>query len=184
VSVRKFTMVAMLSALGSTGTLADHHRGARFVYAPVVDVRPVVRYVTVEQPRQECWEEVVYQPYPGNKPLKVVGPTLVGGLLGGIIGHQFGHGSTRDTMTIVGTLAGAAVANQQAVHNQVYRQGNFQAQAVPVERCEVVAERVQEERIDGYDVTYEYAGQLYQTRLPQHPGEQVKLQVSVRPIGY
>jgi uncharacterized protein YcfJ len=182
--IRRFAATAMLGALASTGALADHSRGAQYVYAPVVGVQPIVRYVTVERPRRECWEETVYQPHPGARPLSVAGPTIAGGLLGGVIGHQFGSGSGRDAMTILGTLVGSAVANQHAVRNQLYRSGGLQAVAVPVQRCEVVSERVREERIDGYDVTYEYAGQLYRTRLPQDPGDRVQLRVSVRPVGY
>lgn len=37
------------------------------------------------------------------------------------------------------------------------------------------------ERIDGYDVTYEYAGREYVTQLPYDPGERIRVRVDVTP---
>ena len=38
-----------------------------------------------------------------------------------------------------------------------------------------------EERVDGYDVTYEYAGREYVTRMPYDPGERIRIRVDVTP---
>jgi uncharacterized protein YcfJ len=40
----------------------------------------------------------------------------------------------------------------------------------------------EEERIDGYHVTYRYKGEIFTTRLPYDPGDRLKVQVSVTPV--
>jgi uncharacterized protein YcfJ len=171
----------VLSTLAANAAVASHGRNgsAEYVYARVVAVEPIVRHVTVERPRRECWQEVVYGP---AHPYRIAGPTIAGGVIGGAIGRQFGSGSGRDAMTLIGTLAGAAVANQRAVRNQAYRA--TETRAVEVDRCELVTERYTEERIDGYRVTYQYQGRRYTMHTHEHPGERVRLQVSVRPARF
>lgn len=182
--IKTITTVALLGS-GATSALADHghrghghghgHRGpTEYVYARVVDVDPMVRYVTVSRPRQECWDEVVRQP---ASPYGVVGPTIAGGIVGAAIGRQFGSGNDRDMLTLMGAAAGSAVAHERAQRNQGVRE-------VTVERCEVVSERVTEEVVDGYLVTYQYQGRRYTMQTATPPGERVRLAVDVRPVGY
>ena len=72
----KFLAVAVLGFLGASAALADHDDRGRgrgnayghYRYAPavvsarVVDVEPMVRYVTVDRPREQCWDEIVREP--------------------------------------------------------------------------------------------------------------------------
>ena len=53
---------------------------------------------------------------------------------------------------------------------------------VAVQRCEVVHDRVTEEIVDGYLVTYRLEGQRYTMRTDRHPGDWV--QIAPRPVGY
>jgi uncharacterized protein YcfJ len=184
--------VAVFSFCGATAALADgghHGRGKGHAYgrgyghahgavvsARVVGVEPMVRYVTVERPRQSCWDEVVQQPV---RPFGVAGPTIAGGIIGGAIGRQFGSGDTRDVLTVAGAVAGSAIAHERAVRN-----GAGATRDVVVQRCEVVNERVTEQIVDGYLVTYRYDGRNYTMRTDRHPGDYVQLAVDVRPIGY
>jgi uncharacterized protein YcfJ len=157
---------------------ADHGRGRYgnrdVVYARVVAVQPIVRYVTVERPRQECWQDVEYRSADSGR---VAGVTLAGGIVGAAIGRQFGDGSGRDALTLLGGLAGAAVAHEHAT-----RRLDASTYAVPVERCRVVNERFTEEVIDGYDVIYQYQGRRYSMRTADHPGDRVPLEVTFRPV--
>jgi uncharacterized protein YcfJ len=148
----------------------------QYVYARVVDVDPMVRYVTVNRPREECWSEVVREP---ARPFGVAGQTAAGGIIGAAIGRQFGSGNDRDALTLLGAAAGAAVANQRAIRN-----GANATRDVAVQRCEVVNERVTEERIDGYLVTYNYQGRNYTMQTATPPGDRVRLAVDVQPVGY
>lgn len=173
--------VMVAGALGAGTAAAGGKHDMRYVYARVVDVEPIVRLVTVERPRRECWEEIVYESEP--RPFGKAGVTLAGAIVGGAVGRQFGGGSGRDALTLIGSLAGAAVANEHSERrHDAYRGAG--TRAVPVERCEVVGERVTEERIDGYRVTYQYQGSRYVMRTTTPPPDRIRLQVSVRPIGF
>jgi uncharacterized protein YcfJ len=190
--------------LVSGGSLfAGQEPGVRYEEAPVVDVEPIVRVVRVQRPRRECWDETAYeqpaQPSHGYQGYgsrhsghraSTAGPTIAGGLVGGVIGRQFGSGDGRDAMTLVGTLIGAAVANDRATARNHYRNSGYRNAAyeeerrpVTVERCRVDTESFEEERIEGYNVTYEYHGETYEMRMAEPPrGETIKLRVHATPV--
>lgn len=167
-----------LGTLYAAPVLAGHE--TRYVDARVVDVEPLVRYVTVERPRQECWEEVVYERH-DTRPFGVAGQTLAGGVIGAAIGRQFGGGSGRDALTLIGSVVGSAVAHERAERRQAVQ---TTTRAVPVQRCEVVRARVTEERIDGYLVTYQYQGRRHTIRTAEPPGQRIRLRVDVRPVAW
>jgi len=182
-SVKTITTVAVIGLFSANAALADHdgergrgygygHRGADFAYGRVIAVEPMVRYVTIDRPRQECYDDYARRPAPG-----VTGQTIAGGVIGAAIGRQFGGGSGRDLATALGATAGAVIANQRAQRNLGYRE-------VPVQRCEVVSERATEQVIDGYVVTYVYQGRRYTTRTATPPGDRIQLAVDVSPVGY
>jgi uncharacterized protein YcfJ len=50
------------------------------------------------------------------------------------------------------------------------------------EVCSTVYERIEEERLTGYDVSYAYGGQTYKTRMRRDPGSTVRVRVQVEPI--
>ena len=188
---KKFLAVAVLGYLGVASTaLADHgHSGGghgrghahghyrsapAVVSARVVNVEPMVRYVTVDRPREQCWNEVVRERVPS---LRVAGATAAGTVIGGAIGHQFGSGNDQDALTVIGAVAGGAIAHQRAV-----ARNGYETRDVPVQRCEVVNDRVTEQVVDGYLVTYRLEGQNYTMRTDRHPGDWV--QIAAQPVGY
>ncbi|MEX2257470.1 MAG: glycine zipper 2TM domain-containing protein [Woeseia sp.] len=160
----------------------DYGRHARpgpvYAYAQVLRADPIVRYVTVRQPVQECWEES-REYVVDRSPSRSAGGTLLGAIVGGVIGHQFGSGRGNDAATAAGALVGAAVGNnssrRHADERQVYSR--------PVRRCNTNYTSHQEERIDGYNVLYRYQGQKYATRMPYDPGKRLRIRVDVRPAG-
>jgi len=188
---KKILAVAVFSFCGASAALADgghygrgnghayghYGRGPAVISARVVDVEPLVRYVTVNRPREECWDEIVREPV---RPYGVAGPTAAGAIVGAAIGRQFGSGNDRDVLTALGAVAGGAVAHQRAVRN-----GAGATRDVAVQRCEVVNDRVREQVVDGYLVTYRLDGRNYTMRTDQHPGGWVQLAVDARPAaGY
>lgn len=178
-------LIAGTLAAGTAAADHGHHRArgheTRYVYARVVDVEPIVRLVTVDRPRRECWQETVYESVP--RPFDKAGVTLAGAIVGGAVGRQFGSGDGRDALTLIGSLAGAAVANEHAERRaEAYRAAA--PRAVPVERCEVVNDRVTQRRIDGYRVTYEYRGRRHTLRMAEPPQDRIRLRVSVQPVGF
>ena len=173
--------LASLVLVAGQGNAEDYssnsgRHGAVYDYAKVIDVTPVVRFVTVTTPVKECWEEAAYYtqalPDAGR-----VGKTLFGAIVGGVIGHQFGSGRGNDAATIAGLLVGAAAANGSS-NRPYYRTTEY---VRPMRRCETNYLSDQEERIDGYDVLYSYHGQKYKTRMPYDPGKRLKIRVDVRP---
>lgn len=184
------TATAVLGFLGATSALADgghqgrgrghaygHYRYApAVVYARVVDVEPLVRHVTVNRPREQCWNEVVHEPV---RPFGVAGPTIAGSVIGAAIGRQFGDGNGQDAMTVIGAVTGGTVAHQRAVRN-----GAGATREVTVQRCEVVNDRVTEQTVDGYLVTYRLDGRNYVIETDRHPGDSVRVALDARPVGY
>ncbi len=174
-----FAIVAGL-AVANVAT-ADYGPRTRTVYAPVLDVEPIVREVIVRRPREECWLETAVVPS-HRAHRRAAGAAIAGGLIGGVIGHQFGSGRGNDAMTLFGTMVGSAVA-REAAHRRASRAGYVRE--VTTEHCETVAESYAEERIDGYRVLYEYMGQRYETIMPQPPrGDRVRLHVTVEAAAY
>jgi uncharacterized protein YcfJ len=186
----KLAMAGLLACVAGTAAANPGRGGGPGVdYARVVDVAPIVQRVRVQTPSRECWEEVEYQTYrqetyaPGSGRVRTAGPTIAGGLIGGVIGRQFGGGSGRDAMTAVGALVGASMGNQAALNEA--RAGStrvsYEQRPVTVERCRNTTSFREEQRIEGYRVTYVYAGREYQTTMASHPGTSIPVRVTVVP---
>lgn len=178
------SMSVLALALGAGPALANHEfassgrADAIYDYARVISAEPIVRYVTVRTPVQECWNDTQYYSV-AERPRGTAGGAIVGAIIGGVIGNQFGHGHHRDAATVFGTLAGAAIGSEVSAANA----GGYQTTqyARPVRRCETNYTTHDEERIDGYRVIYVYNGQKYATRLPSDPGSRLRIRVDVRP---
>jgi uncharacterized protein YcfJ len=132
-------------------------------FATVVSSTPVT--VSVSVPRQQCsdGQQLVQQRPSGAG-------AVLGAIAGGVIGHNLGNGFGRAAATGFGAVAGAVVGDQVEAANSPVTE-------VPVRRCQTVGSY--ENRIVGYDVVYEYAGQRYSTRMTRDPGRQ--LAVNVQP---
>ncbi|MGH8495232.1 MAG: glycine zipper 2TM domain-containing protein [Gammaproteobacteria bacterium] len=162
-----------------------HYTGDDYANARVVYVEPLVRYVRVQTPRRECYDDVEYyaDDYDYEPRRGTAGASIAGGLIGGLIGHQFGSNGGNDAATLVGTLVGSSIARDRAERRQDRSYGYRQTRAYPVERCHVSYDAHEEERIDGYRVTYEYDGREYTTRTRHHPGDTIRVRVAVTPVG-
>lgn len=101
--------------------------------------------------------------------------TVIGGVAGALLGSQIGGGDGRYLGTAVGTLVGGAAGRmiyQANNRDNPYRRSNVRV-------CEPLAYGQERERVDGYDVTYEYAGRTYRTRRDYNPGERIRVRVDV-----
>lgn len=148
--------------------------GGFFDYADVVHVEPLVRQVRIREPREECWDEEV--PVYRSE-YRSATPMILGGILGGVVGHTMGKGDGKTAATVAGTVLGGSVGRDIG-------QAHARAPAydtVTETRCRQVADYREEERVEGYDVTYRYQGAEYTTRMPRDPGERVRVHVSVEP---
>lgn len=158
-----------------------HYRGRSadvYDYARVLSAEPNYRYVTVNTPVKECWDDVEYYTV-DRRPPGIAGGTLFGAIVGGVVGHQFGSGRGNDAATAVGSILGAAIGNNAAARaNANYRSVEYSR---PVRRCETRYQSREEQRIDGYRVIYSYNGRKYATDMPYDPGQRLRIRVDVRP---
>jgi uncharacterized protein YcfJ len=133
-------------------------------YGKVIDVQPVYERVSVPE-RQRVCQRPQYREQRAN-----TGGAILGGIIGGVLGNQIGSGSGRDAATAVGVIAGATVGAKQPSHRQTRA------------RCYTDVRYRQDRQLTGYDVTYEYQGQWYDTFMTRHPGDRVRLAVDVQVI--
>jgi uncharacterized protein YcfJ len=185
--VNGFRVTAAGIALVSAAAMADpsahddggpYDRASDLDYAEVVHVEPIRRRVRVSEPVRECWQEAEPAsegPFSYNH----IGGTLVGGALGTVVGNQIGRGRGKDVARVAGALIGGAIGHNVSVD----RQRQLGAPLRTYERCDVRHRDSFVERIDGYEVTYAYAGREYATRMPYDPGDRIRVQVDVTPAG-
>ncbi|MEM0911231.1 MAG: glycine zipper 2TM domain-containing protein [Pseudomonadota bacterium] len=108
--------------------------------------------------------------------------TLAGAVIGGVIGNQFGSGSGRKIATVAGAAIGGSIANQSSNHvthdkHREYENSGF------IEVCDhdISYKKPRKRNIKGYQVTYRYKGNVYQSYTRRHPGKFIDLVVSVIP---
>ena len=142
-----------------------------YVWADVVDVDPIVSTHYEQVPTSNC--RTVKRPrYRDRSRNDDALPTLFGGLLGGVIGNQFGRGNGKRAMTVIGAIAGASIASNNA-NDRHHRKERI---------CETDYETQRVESVDGYRVTYEYLGQEFERITDDHPGDRVRLHVTAEPV--
>lgn len=139
--------------------------------ATVVSVSPVTE--TVNRPSQRCWTEY-QQVQQAAPPERNYGGAIAGGIAGGLLGSLMGEGSGKVAMSAVGAGVGAIAGDRLASRDT----GQTYTSSIPVQRCEQVSNA---ETRTAYQVTYEYDGQRFMTRLPYNPGSQLRVNVSVTP---
>lgn len=145
--------------------------------ARVISTVPVVQQVGV--PQQFCEDAQVYSGQRTNGTGAIIG-AVIGGVAGNALGnsggrryHGYGHrgyyqGPSRGASTVVGAIAGGLIGN-------VIESSNSQPTYETVRKC--TNETVYENRTVAYDVTYEYAGRQYNTRLDHNPGAWIPVNV-------
>lgn len=141
--------------------------------ARVTNVQP--QYESVRVPRQDCANQWVSEPRRGGG--RDIGGAVLGGIVGGLLGNQVGGGHGREAATAVGAVVGAFTGDNLA---------NRDRWAQPVPASEVTVCRdvddVQQ-RLVGYQVSYEYHGQQYTTLMRDNPGRYVPVRVTVDLVG-
>ncbi len=110
--------------------------------------------------------------------------TVVGGIAGAVLGSKVGQGSGQYVGTAVGSMVGGMAG--RSIYESSQRSREVTRGTVRV--CDPIPVGASaggyysgNENLDGYDVTYEYAGRTYQTRTDYHPGERIRVRVDVRP---
>lgn len=141
-------------------------------YAVITAVHPIYedRYVTRYETACHDVEVPVYQ----SRRTASDGDVLAGAIVGGVIGNQFGNGSGKDAMTVLGAIVGANRASNRTTNEIVgYRLE---------QRCERIANRVNEPVISKYRIQYTFNGYEYmqETQREYTLGQRVLIQPALR----
>ncbi len=140
----------------------------------VIESKPIYKEVRVPTEKEVCWDKRISRHHHRSRT-----PSLLGGLIGGVVGHQFGDGRGQDAMTVAGALIGASVGHDIEKERRHHRHGSR-----TVQHCRIEQAYYRDERQVGYEVSYEYQGQVYHTQTDEDPGDYIDLRVSVEPVRY
>ncbi len=161
----------LLAALGTTAVLAlsgmpamANNGQAHINYARVTYVEPIYRYVTIRKPKRHC----SYVKGPRHQNRHRQARRFVSGE-----SYRGNRNSRRESRISTGTQG--LRGNR---HNQVLSSGRHHK---PRRHCVTTRVAHRERRFDGYNVTYVYRGNTYQTRTDHHPGDRIRVKVEVRP---
>lgn len=165
------TLTASLLLAGATVASAQSRPQTDYQQGKVLSATPIYETVRTPQNREVCWEEeVTYRERRRSRSAPIVGT-----IIGGAIGNQFGDGHGREALTVAGALLGRAIAKDASD-----QRGNKYTEVET--RCRTETDYIEQDRLRGYNVEYEYNGQVYNTRTRQEPGEYIELRVSVSPV--
>lgn len=182
---RSAWLALLVAAGGSAAAQSRHYPPAPepgYAWAEVVEVTPI--HVRDSEPvyREQCWSEPVREVYvpSGRRPHYPHSGPILGAIVGGVIGNQFGSGGGRVAATFAGAVLGDAIVRDSQYAG--YRGGPPHQRVVYRERCgPVVTGYRDSEYVDGYDVAYEFGGEIYHTRMDHPPGDRIRVRVDVRP---
>ncbi len=132
-----------------------------FGYAQVMRATPVFINEQVSVAEEQCDQ--------ARPPRRSVAGTVAGAIVGGVLGNQVGKGDGRKAATVAGAVLGGVIG----------RRVQQDAKAQP--GCRIVDVQREQRRLAGYDVEYQYKGQVYMSRLPTDPGNRLRVRVSVTP---
>ena len=163
----------LLPLLASAALAA--HADTYFDNAQVRSVQ--AQYESVVVPRQECTSQWINEPHRIERS-RNYGGAVVGGLAGALVGNQVGNGHGREAATALGAVIGAFTGDRVGNRDR----GDERYEQVPrqVQTCQTVNDVQQ--RLTGYQVSYEYRGQQFSTVLPENPGPNLKVRVSIDPV--
>ena len=197
---KSFIIAGVISAVSIPATAKQYRdyseqNNSSYDYAKVVEVNPVVESYQVNNPIEKCWDQrqtVRNSDYSQGRH-KSRTPEIFGAIIGAAVGNQIGKhggGRARDVATVAGAVLGGSVARdikkdkqRRRDHYDDERNGGYEsARYETVQRCEVQDSYTTREEIVGYEVAYKYRGNVFHTQMGEHPGERIKVKVTVDPV--
>lgn len=150
---------------------------SQYVYAEVLETRPIYQAITVASPREECWDEEVRVRDSQHNQSRT--PVLISTIIGGALGNAVGNNkSSQRVGTVVGAVLGHSVGRDIVRANSHPQSVRYQT----VRQCETVTHYDEQERLMGYQVTYRYNGEEFTIRADHDPGDRIRLRVSHDPV--
>ena len=170
------TTLLILATTASAGRYDNNYE-----FAKVVDVQPIYENYQIPETRRVCDNGNRNRTQPSQHRSNG-GGAILGGIIGGLIGNRFGKGNGRRAATAAGVLVGSSIGSQ--AKPQGYYSNNHRSNHRNYNQCYSQKEYRTEQRLNGYNVSYDYNGRIYQTRLQNHPGDRVRVQVNVQVADY
>lgn len=180
-------------AAAAPQTFTDHAR--------VTHVEPAWRIEYVREPQRVCETRPgnahrPHRPHHQYRPHHQHGArpnqgtaTFVGAVIGGAIGHQL-TGSASDRSRAGATLASAAIgatlanAGSHSRHAGHGRYDNHNRHSAGRRHCTTTTVTREHRYPDGYNVTYVYRGNQFQTRMRNHPGRRIPVTITLSTARY
>jgi uncharacterized protein YcfJ len=179
-------VIASLSLLSLPFALAAQNYGGNggYDFARVISAKPIYETVEIDDGREVCRNERVQhapQYDQGYRPRRE-SSSVVGAIIGGVIGNQFGSGRGRAAATVAGVALGSAIARDNE-RERSYGYGRRSRSVVTTERICTIEPRIRTEReLVGYNVRYDYKGQVGETVTRSQPGSTIRVRVAVEAI--
>ena len=116
--------------------------------------------------------------------------TIVGGIAGAVLGSKVGGGTGTYAATAIGSMVGGLAGRQIYESSQRRRVENntvtvcddsYGNNGYANNGYDSYNANASNERVTGYDVTYEYGGRQFHTRTNYHPGDRIRVRVDVHP---
>ena len=149
-------MKPLVAIIAGVFTLSAYADTVTYETARVLSVEPITSKSYRTIPRQSC---TMVEEYRGDGHAAVTGA-----IIGGVVGRNVAK--DKDAGTVVGAIVGSAIAT------------NISPAGVRmVERCSTYNDREYYNRITGYNVTFEYDGQLRTTRMARDPGPTIEIKI-------
>ena len=134
---------------------------AEIYEARVLNVKPIYGVREVNIPMEVC------EPVQVERQSTNTAGTVLGAIAGAAIGNQFGKGSGKDVATVVGGVVGAQIGGQGG-----------RTETITENRCRTVNRTYREQdRLQGFDVSYEFMNRRSTTRMNSHPGQTVRINI-------
>jgi uncharacterized protein YcfJ len=174
--MKKIILASIIGAMSISASTAfagqgRHNYGNNGFYdrARVTHIEPVYTTVRVSVPVQDCYQQEVHRHHNGK-----AASTVLGGIIGGAIGHNVGK--HRQAPTIAGAIIGAAIGNELGKNARRHDRVRYE------DVCETRYDYEEQQRLDGYNVTYRYKGEYFTTFMKYRPGKHLRVNVHVSPV--
>ena len=170
------TIVAGCALLVVMNSSIVNAQNQYFVSEAVV-LNSSVRYirVTENRPIEECRDVAVVRNRSRRSNSDT--PEILGALLGGAIGKEL---DDSNTSVGLGALLGASIGSDIEKRNR-----NRNSETVIERQCTMIERAVQVEKIDGYNVTFEFNGKVLNGVVPRDPGpngSRIRVRIGVTPV--
>lgn len=186
---KKIKNTALIMALGTSlsavglANANDYYDQDRIDYARVIHVSPITKTVEIANPVERCWDKRVAYQTPRQSSGYVHRNEVFGALIGATVANQVAKkSSNRKAATVAGAVIGTMIGND--IKKKKHGYYNNQVSYKTVKHCETQQNVSYEETVVAYKVRYKYRGKEYTTRMNHHPGDRIKVRVSVTPVDY